>query len=327
MCGPSIVDTDQALAMQVDALQEVYSVQSEALHTALNYDCTDFGQKNFCVTGGAHYAHAGGSANDYSALLAAAYKVNQNLSVGAYLNQVVSSDGVTGINMSNKSPLFSVFADWAENTGPAGLKTHIAGGYNQTDLTLTRTAIDTGGTFVGEPGVGHADLNTYGFSGLLTYGVPLNQGWLATPYAGLEYTNITREGYTEGTSAAVTAPLTFGSLTDGATTALAGLNVDKKVTERLTLTVSAGVEYDLMRDAGTDAAIGVLSPGFLLPLVSSAVSAPFNADDRRFRGTATFGGSFATLPGQDIVAGVTYREESFGTVNTVGVTAAYQVGF
>jgi len=315
MCGPNAIDTDHALTVQADTLSAVYAVQSEALHTALSYDCTDFGQKNYCVTGGVHYGSVPGSAEASSVLLSGAYKINPSLSVGAYLNQVISSSTVTGAVMNNNSPLFSVFGDWAQSGGDTGLKAHVAGGYNQTNLKLTRTAISTG-FFFSEPGYGHADLNTYG-SGVVTYGVPLNEGWLATPYAGLEYTNITRDAYTEQTSTSVTDPLTFNKLVDGATTAVGGVSVKKKFTPRLTLNASAGAEFDLARDAGTDAATSTLG----------STTARFDADARRFRGTASFGGAFETLPNQAIVAGVTYREESFDGVNTVGVTAAYQIGF
>jgi hypothetical protein len=90
---------------------------------------------------------------------------------------------------------------------------------------------------------------------------------------------------------------------------------------QLTLAGSAGFEFDTAHLAGINGARGVFFGG------GGPASASLGADDQNFRPTASFGGSYETAANQVIVAGITYRQESFHDTNTVGITAAYQIGF
>ena len=78
-----------------------------------------------------------------------------------------------------------------------------------------------------------------------------------SPYAGIRYTQNNMGGYTEGASASVTSPLTYGAVNANATTALAGVGASYRFIPKATVYASAGVETDTNTANGTYAATGI----------------------------------------------------------------------
>ena len=306
MCGPTIIDTDSALALQANALQGIYNLKADAINTALAFDAQSNANR-LCFVAGTRYTDAGGtSSHALAGTFGMSYEVNPHVRVGGYIEQALSHHDDGGVDSSADTPLFALFGDWSQSADGTGPMLHLSAGVDQDRLDLTRTVV--GSSVAGR---GAADLNTYGANAVFSYGMPW-QSWLATPFAGLRYTRINRDGYTETTP----FPITFDDLTDSAATVLAGLRLSKHISERIAVNGSLGFELDLAHTSGSNHGMS-----------GTAVGAPFNADDNRFRPTASFGGSFMTVPGQDIVAGVSYREGSFSGTRTLDATLGYQIGF
>jgi hypothetical protein len=124
------------------------------------------------------------------------------------------------------------------------------------------------------------------------------------------------DGYTEGTSSTVTAPLTYSALNTNATTALAGLGAAYKLTPVVTTFASAGVETDTNTSNGTYSATGLNG---LTPI-------NFNANPVKTRPTATLGAYYEVAKNQRLGVTGIYRQEPYQAVSTTTVMATYMIG-
>jgi hypothetical protein len=89
--GASVVDTQSSLQSTTSALQTQYATQSNGVIAGLTYDCSLFGENGICISAGGRQTGSSSFINGTtSALLIGAYKVNDKIRVGAYLDQNLS---------------------------------------------------------------------------------------------------------------------------------------------------------------------------------------------------------------------------------------------
>jgi hypothetical protein len=132
----------------------------------------------------------------------------------------------------------------------------------------------------------------------------------------MRYTQNNMNGYTEGTSSTVTAPLTYSALNTNAATALAGVGASYRVIPTVTTFASAGVETDTNTSNGTYSATGI----------SGLTPINFNANPVRTRPTATLGAYYDLAKNQRLGITGIYRQEAYQAVATTTVMASYTIG-
>jgi hypothetical protein len=311
--GVSSQDTQAAMSVMANRLRGIYNLQSSALINGLSYDCQVFDKNNICLsTGGRYSVNSGAYGNTTSALLIGAYRLNKNVRIGAWLDQNLSTNTGTGVNLGNSKPLFGVFGAWSENPTGEGYEVKVSAGYGDKDLTVTRDVIGTS-----EAGVGNSRLNSQAISSVSSYGFRLNNQLLASPYVGIRYSKITSNGYTEASSDAVTTPLTYSRLSQENVALMAGLKLSANLDSKTTLVASAGVEQNLKNRAGQYSATGVDG---LTPI-------EFNSNVQKTRATASVGAYYDIDKTQRVAVNGIYREETFNPTATTSVLATYTVGF
>jgi hypothetical protein len=217
--GISRVQTQASLSASALALRSAYGLQNVSFNNNLTNDCTLFDGRGICssVTGAQHYLSGGGNNDTTSGTLTVAYRVNDQVRVGGYLDQNLNTSNVRGIHLDNGAPAFGAFAVWNANTDGLGVQVRLAAGYAEKDLTVTRQAVETT-----EAGSGKTALSSYGASAVASYAVTSWGDSILSPYAGIRYTKVTADAYTEAASVNVTSPLSYSSLTQNATTAMVG---------------------------------------------------------------------------------------------------------
>ena len=290
-------------------LRSAFNLQSATLNAGLNYDCKTFDIRNICVSAGGRYTNVDNpSANTTGALLIAAYRASEKVRVGGFLDQNLTTHNTNGIDLRSSSPAGGMFVVWNQNADGTGIEARLAGAYNDKDLTVTRNSgLNT------EAGSGSTSLISKAISASISYGKQLgNSNWIASPYAGIRYVKITRDAYTENDS--VLNPLAYSSLRDETTTALFGLRLNGRVTERTNLMGSIGLEQDLNHNVGDYAATGI-----------DALS--FNANIKHTRGVAGLGASFGITQKQVLGVNVLYRTEAFQSSASATGLVTYEVGF
>jgi hypothetical protein len=235
-----------------------------------------------------------------------------NVRVGAYADQNLSVNNAgSTVNLGNNTPLIGLFTAWNERLDGTGTEVKVSAAYGQKNTTVTRQVVGTS-----EAGSGSSKLNSQGAQITAKYGFALLPEVIVSPYAGIRYTQNNMGGYTEGTSATVTAPLTYSALNTNATTALAGVGVSYQFIPKATIYASAGVETDTNTANGTYAATGV----------SGLTPINFNANPVKTRPTAMLGAYYDVEKNQRLGINAIYRQEPFQAVSTTSVMVTYTVG-
>lgn len=311
---PSSVETQASMASNDYGLRGVFNLQSSIINNGLNYDCTTYDAKGICLSAGGRYTSTDNPSNNTSgALLIASYRATDKLRIGAYLDQNLSTENKTGVRLSNNNPMGGVFGVWNQNKDGTGYEVRLATGYSDKDTTVTRSVIGTS-----EAGSGNTSLQSQAYSASLSRGFQIsNSSWIASPYLGIRYTKIKRDGYTEALTADVSSPLTYANLTQETTSALAGIRLTGRVGEKTGLMATFGMENDINRNSGDYAASGLDG---LMPVT-------FNNNVKHVRPVASANISYAIDKRQTVVAQVSYRQEAFQSSGSAIGMVTYQVGF
>lgn len=309
--GPTAADTQESLKQSASALRPVFNQQSALINNSLNYDCTVFAANGVCVSAGGRFATTNSiTGEQMSTLLVASYKTTKNTRIGGFIDQNGSSSSFDGASL-DKSPMYGVFGVWNENPDLMGYEVRIATNWADQNITQTRNVVGTS-----EAGTGSASLKSQAYSVVVSYAMPVTDStWIASPYAGIRKTKITRSAYTE--SSAVTTPLTYSDLSQDVTTALAGVRMNKKYNDDLYVTASVGVEQSIGSNISTLDAIGV----------TGLTPTDFSANYAKTRPVASAGVSYAVAKDQRINFSVHYRKEAFQSAGSTTGLLMYQVGF
>ena len=310
---PNVADTQTSLNNNLAGLQGIFNLQTSTINNGLNYDCSLFDVHGLCISTGGRYTNTNTPTGDSTgALVIGGYRVNDHIHVGIYLDQGISSSTPTGINLKQHNPLFGAFAVWQDRQDGLGAQVKIAAGYNDSDMTVTRAMVGAS-----EAGSGSTSLTSQAVSVVGSYGVEMQGSWIASPYVGIRYTDVTAGGYTEATSSSVTAPLTYNSLSQSTTSLLAGIRWFGKLTDRVGLNGSIGVEQDVSNNNSNYTATGV----------TGLTSVVFNTDINKTRPVANIGTTFSIDKKQQLAFNVMYREEAFRNSSTTSAYGTYTIGF
>ena len=314
--GISIAQTQSSLNILASKLRGAFSGQVVATNYAnMNtYDCDLFDNRGLCVSVGGQQTYVDNpSANQTSTVLTVGYKVSPQIRIGGFLNQSINNHTSSSVDISNRSPLMGLFAVWNQNEDRLGYQLKIANAYQDKDITTTRDAVATS-----EPGRGKTDLNTQSYVGELSYAFLANEDkTLVRPYAAVRYTRIKQDGYTEETTSAVTAPLTYSALSDRSTAALVGVKLDHKLADNFHLKGSLGVEQDLHHHVDNLRATGV----------SGLTSENFNDNIKRTRPVASIGAYFIPAKNQRIAGDIYYQQLPFQSTGSTTAYVNYMIGF
>ncbi|QWD79580.1 autotransporter outer membrane beta-barrel domain-containing protein [Polynucleobacter sp. MWH-Spelu-300-X4] len=312
LAGPTAADTQSSLELSANALKSIYALQTSTLTAGLSYDCSIFDKNGICVSVGGRYNRVNtGETKAANGLVIGAYKVHPNVRLGAWVDQNLSVNTGTGVNLSNSKPMFGVFGVWNADKSGNGLELKVAAGYGDKDLTVTRETVGSSG----EAGTGKTRLNTQGVSAVVSYNAPVIVNWVASPYLGARYTKVRAGGYTE--SDAVTTPLTYSELKQEAATALAGINLSGRLMSNFGVLAGLGAELDTTNRGNNYSATGV----------TGLTDIAFNPNIKRLRGSANVGAYLDIDKTQRVSLNAVYREEAFQRTNTLSTMATYTAGF
>lgn len=314
--GPSQSATQSSVVLSANALQGVITLQNSVLINSFTYDCNLFDKNGICVSaGGRNTQVSAGTIDNTSALLIGSYRLDGNNSrIGAYLDQNLSVSNPGGtIKQSNDTPMAGIFGVWQENINETGWQIKGSVALGQKNTTVQRSVVGDS-----EPGVGSARMISQGAQVTGKYGFNLIDDVLVLPYAGIRYTKNNMGGYTEQTSVAVSAPLTYNPVNTNSSTALLGLEARYRLLPNLMTIASAGLERNMSTNydqyVATNASIGYIAP------------VSMNPDMVRTRPTATLGAYYDVEKNQRLGVTGIYRQEMYQAVGTTTVMATYTVG-
>jgi hypothetical protein len=313
--GGSTADTQSSLASQARKLRGVFNANMASSNFAnMNtYDCNLFDKNNMCISAGGRITTIDNPSSHHSAAaVVLGYKVSPNIRIGGFLDQSVNHNMPTGVDMSNKNPMMGAFAVWNQQADGLGLQMKLANAYQDKDVTTTRDVTGTS-----EAGTGKTNLNTQSYVGELSFAFNYQDSTIVRPYFAVRYTNIKQDGYTEDTTASVTAPLTYAKLSDRSTTALMGVKLNHALTPKTNLTASLGVEQDINHKTDQLTASGV----------AGLTSENFNNNIKRTRPVVSAGAYYAVAKNQRLSGEVYYQQLPFQSTGSATAYVNYMIGF
>lgn len=295
-------------------LQNIYALQNSVLANSFTYDCAVFDVNNVCVSvGGRNVSVSAASGlHNTSGLLIAAYRALSSVRIGAYADQNLSVKNGGIVNLRNRTPLIGLFGVWNENLDGTGAEVKVTVAYGQKNATITRAVVSTS-----EAGSGSSQLNSQGAQVIIKYGFGIADEATVSSYAGLRYTQNNMDGYTEGTSSTVTAPLSYNAVNTNATTVLVGMSAAYRIIPQAVVFANAGIESDANTTNGTYSATGV----------AGLTAVNFNANPVKTRPTASVGAIYDTEKNQRLAITGIYRKEAYQGASTSAVMATYTVGW
>ncbi|QWE21036.1 autotransporter domain-containing protein [Polynucleobacter sp. AP-Kolm-20A-A1] len=312
LIAPIYYDTQTSLVSLGNTLQGLFAMQSAGVVNGMSYDCSLFGANNFCVSAGGRYTNVSTYPdNTTSALLIGAYRFSSSLRVGGYLDQNLSQSTPGGVaQLGNATPMVGVFGVWSQNPDGTGVEAKVSAGYATKGATLTRPVVG-----VSEAGSGSTNLTAQGVQAQLKYGFAVGNKSVVSPYAGMRYMVGGMGGYSEAQSSTVSSPLTYSSISNYTTTALAGLIANHRLSEKVMLVGSAGAEKDVNANVGN-----------LITSGNGDFNIAMNNNYRSLRPTASLAAFYDLSAKERLGLTGIYRQESYQAVTSTTVLATYTVG-
>ena len=208
-----------------------------------------------------------------------------------------------------------LYAVWNKEQSGLGYQVRLANTYQDKDVTQTRTVFDTS-----EAGSGKSSLKSQSYLAEFSYAFQYQDKTLVRPYAGLRYTHLKQDGYTEAAvGGSVEDPLTVAALKDKGATALLGVKINRNLTDKATLTGQLGLEQDLYHKVDNYSATD---------LNASALTAiAFNSNIKRTRPVASLGAFYDVTKTQRASATINYQQTPFQSTGSATAYVNYMIGF
>jgi hypothetical protein len=247
---PDVDPTVAAMASNREAINRIFAERSAALSAAAQYDCDRFDVHGICVEIAGRATTLDGEA-ETAAVFNAAARLTPTLRMGFYLDQQASqtdsmvASGPGSVQQDYDMPLFGAYLGYAAAEDGTGLKARASAGYMAGKLDIRRGFLTQS-----EPASGSAALEAFYAQATLGYGFLIGRDMRLTPYVGLDYTALDRDGYSEAYDASETLfPVTYDSYHDRLLSGLAGVELEGQFNEDVGYRAALGLAFDLTRDA------------------------------------------------------------------------------
>lgn len=299
------------------ALSGVYNVQAAALQAGLTYDCNSFDEHGLCasVGGRATYGITAPSGNQQAGLIIVSHRPDAHFRYGGFADQSVATASPNGIKVNNSGPMFGFFGYWNHQRDGMGLGASVTTAFSNSNLTTTRnnSLANT------EAGSGNTEMSGQAVQAQATYALQATTRVRVIPYLGLRYYRVATGGYTEGSNANVSSPLTYSAMAQEVFAAVGGLGGSVFLAEKLTGTAAIGMQQNLNYQMGNYQGTSAING---LEAFSVNMSSNINT-----MATATTGVSYAIKKNEKLGLNILWQQQTFAATNTLTALATYSFGF
>ena len=274
------------------------------------YDCNLFDGKENCISVGGRVTESSGT--DTSLVLVAGQKISENLRIGGYIDQTINHDNYNDIDINVNVPLIGAMAVWNENADQQGLQLKISNSYQSNDAEITRAVVGSS-----ELAKGDTTIETQSYIAEASYRIEdaVNDITLK-PFGAVRYMKTELDGYTEKD---VGAPISYNEMVEENVAAIVGVKAYKKISPKITLNGSLGLEHDLNNN---DADLKGTISG-----ISAFNSASIGNDKNDTRALASLGAHLYLDGGQRVEVKGMYQELRYKKDDATTVYVTYTLPF
>jgi len=310
--GPSAADTQTSIQAIKGQLQgNLNSLTAGANFANMNtYDCNFFDSKGGCFSFGNRFTDVQSPSMQTNSFVATGgYKIDNHFRIAGFIDQNLNYNMAHNIDVENKGPLVGLIGVWNQNANQLGWQVKVANAYQSKDASIKRSVTGTS-----EAGKGKTDIDTQSYVAELSYNHAINSSLLLRPYIALRYALVKQDGYTE---IGVDNPLTYNTIRDRSKTALVGVKVKKRLTDKVVARGSMGLEHDLSHKTDNLEASGV----------SGLTSESFSNNLDKTRPVASLGADYYIDQTQRLSVNAFYQELPFASTKSRTLYINYMLGF
>jgi len=291
----------------INNLNSVTEVNFANMNT---YDCDLFDKNNVCLSvGGRHTAINSPKTRTNSVVWVGGYKLSDTLRVAGFYHRNLSHKTPASFTLSDKTPMTGGLVVWNQNPNKLGYQLKLANASQQKNATLTREVVGTS-----EEGKGQTVINAKSYVAELQYGYQYSDDTVLHPYFAARSAVIKQDAYTETGNS---SPLSFNEIKDKSTTVLLGIKFDTRLSHKLSLKGSLGVEHDI------EHSVDKLAPTGISGLTTVSLTGSFN----RTRPVVSLGFDYALKPSHRLSAILQYQELPYQSKTESNAYLYYTIGF
>jgi hypothetical protein len=231
----SVEETKDEINASMNSLKAVTDVNFAQMNT---YDCDFFGDNGSCYSlGGRRSKVTNPNSTTDSLILTMGKKLSENLRYGFLYHDNMRHKTPNNLKLSDKTPLVGSLIVWNQNDDGLGFRIKYANAYQEKNAEVTRNV-------VGESEEGKGSTTVTAISNVVEarYVLSKNNKFNYTPYFATRYAIKKQNGYTE---TGINSPLTYNKIEDTGVTVLFGSRLNSKITSKLNLNCSIGLEHDI----------------------------------------------------------------------------------
>ena len=273
------------------------------------FDCNIFSE-NGCISFGGRITNSDGT--DTAATLVLGKKIDDNFRVSGYVDQTINHDNYNDINVDANIPLIGLTGVWNKNKDHQGLQIRVANSYQSNDAEITRAVVGTS-----ELAKGNTTVSSQSYTAEASYQITNSTTDIShRPFVAVKYMKTEMDGYTEKNA---TAPVAYSDMDQDNISAIVGVKAEKKVSSKVTLKGSLGLEQDLnSNDAKLQGAIAGLA---------AFNSASIGSEKNNTRPLASIGANINLEGGQRIEIEGLYQELRYKNDDATTVYLTYTLPF
>jgi len=274
------------------------------------YDCDLFDKNNICLSlGGRHTTINSPKTRTDSVVWVSGYKFSDTLRVAGFYHRNLSHKTPASFILSDKTPMIGGLIVWNQNPNHLGYQLKLANAYQQKNATLTREVVGSS-----EEGKGQTVIEAESYVAELQYGHQFSDDTVLHPYFAARSAVIKQDAYTETGNS---SPLSFNEIKDKSTTVLLGIKFGTRLSHKLSLKGSLGVEHDI------EHSVDKLAPTGISGLSTVSLTDSFN----RTRPVVSLGFDYALKPNHRLSGIIQYQELPYQSKTESNAYLYYTIGF
>ncbi|ECN9266979.1 autotransporter outer membrane beta-barrel domain-containing protein, partial [Salmonella enterica subsp. enterica serovar Typhimurium] len=305
--GP-MIDVDNTLSAIGNTAYQLASVlnaRKTSLLNLLDEDCT-VNQGRFCVGLGSRFADSD-TINTTTGLLTLGYQSSEKIRLGVTLDQTLSQTLPSEYDSKSAKPGFGIYAVLQPSNE---VEIRLGAAWKEDDLEISRQQLSNT-----EVGKGEANLKGVATTLKVTYKAFERENLTISPFGGVTYSKISRDGYSEYND--ITFAAKYNNINFESTSLKGGVKAQYQLSSQVSVDVNTQIEHDIKHEYSD----------FITDIDTIGMFKQPIQDMRKTRVASDVNVRFTPAKDTEYYAGFYWSQSSLNKENEAGLNIGYKVSF